>query len=73
MVEEMGEPEMPRRGLITFDSERCKLEREETERGRALILSVMPGALFNPTLQEIIEEGVRPRTPRKRLPPRGHQ
>lgn len=69
----MSAPEMPRRGLITFDSPACKLEREEIERGRSIILTVMPEAVFWPSMREIIEEGKWPRLLRKRLPPRGRQ
>lgn len=69
----MSAPDLPPRVTFTFDSPECKLDREETERGRAIILAVMPGATFKATFREMIEEGKWPKVLRKRLPPRGRQ
>lgn len=69
----MSAPETPRRGGLTFDSPACKLEREETERGRDAILTVIPGAQFASTLREFLEEGAPFKVLRKWPPQSGNQ
>ncbi len=68
----MSAEKRPRRGQVTFDSPSALRARTETEMGRAVILRLMPDAVFTSTLREVLEEGAKT-TSRRKQPPQGER